>query len=553
MPRFLVVPVLFAVACASENELAGVTAEPELELHDPAEAAWMADGAVDVRGTARGLRQITVQGKAVQVEDGAFSGRVVLDRGVNVVEAGGVDANGDARFVRHGVLAGEFADPGAPVEGAVAIRVNQGGLDAMLDHAGAMITSEAIAEDLADANPVYEDHYDVWGWEAADVYADISDLSFDSPALRATPESGVLTLDVSLPNLVVEVTAYGEVVGMDFDTQVWLFADDAQIAADLTVDAEDGKLVADLRDARVNLVGFSYDTSLLPGEIEEYILVDTIRAYLEDELAAKIEEMVPPLLDEQLAGLALDTETEMLGREVSVSATFADAAIDDDGLAIGMDVDLTVAGDGKSTYAGWLYAGNARSHVSRDADLAMAVSDDFLNRALFEAWRAGVLDLSMSTDDGTLDPLMLLPLHATEGAITVDSRLPPVIVQADGGLQAQLAELVVTIDTPDGELGTHLEVSVAAFVNLDVEVEDGVLSIDLGDPTVSLTVRDSDWGASNEAVTRLVEEMLPLDTFMTLLGDIEFELPELAGLKVDKATAERDPSGVHTAIAVEIR
>jgi hypothetical protein len=175
-----------------------------------------------------------------------------------------------------------------------------------------------------------------------------------------------------------------------------------------------------------------------------------------------------------------------------------------------------------------------------------------MNRMLYEAWGAGILELTLSTYDGSLEPFLLTPLHAEEGTIAVSASLPPVLVEDDGKLQAQVAELIVTIDTPDGELGSHLQIAVHAFVEVDLLYEEGEIALDLGDVNLSLMVRQSDWGASNEAVTQLVEEMLPLETMLALLGTISFPVPEIQGLVLGDVVVSRDPGGLHTGLTAAL-
>ena len=52
-------------------------------------------------------------------------------------------------------------------------------------------------------------------------------------------------------------------------------------------------------------------------------LVDTIKGYIEDTLVSKIDEMVPPLLDDTLAGLDPSFSTEVMGQPLDVAFDFA--------------------------------------------------------------------------------------------------------------------------------------------------------------------------------------------------------------------------------------
>jgi hypothetical protein len=547
-------PVLLAACGGSDSTLVqDQFDEPTLELTTPAAGGWMQAGPVQVDGIAKNLDHVRVGDSTAQVDHGEFTGVITLDRGINVVEASGLDEHGDQRFVRNGVLAGDFGDPGVPIEHAAAIRLNQGGLDAACGMAASLLDPGAIAADAMAANPVYTDSYGIFGWDAVTIRADIAGLYFTQPRLTATPSTGMLTADAQIPDLWLQVTASGDVVGWDFSVDVWLWASVADIAGDLTIDADNGKLIVNLEDARVNLVGFGYDTSLLPSDVESYLFVDAVRGFLEDELASQIEEKVPALLEDQLAGLDLSFDTEVMGKPVSLAAEIQEAGVDRDGLLVDVDLDVHMPQGQGHEYEGYLLADGGRADPDTSADIGMSMSDDLMNRVLFEAWRAGVLDMRMSTDDGSLDPILLTQLKADEGTITINPTLPPVIVQKDGRLQAQMGELNLVIDTPGGQLGNHLEASVTAFIDLDVKVRDGVLKLALGHPEVVITVRDSDWGADNETVTNLLQQMLPVDAMIAMLGDIELPLPAIGNLSIDRATVSREESGTFTGVAVELQ
>ena len=545
---------LFSAGCKKddpegEQEL---PVDPMLTLSSPAAGAWLPLGPTPVTGHARDVRAVKVGGQdAVVGEGGDFAGEITLERGVNVVEARGTATNGDELYVRHGVLAGDFEDPSGSIDEAAVVRLNQGGLDRLMSMVGGLVDASTINDTVAGMNPIYADSYGVWGWDAVTISADVDSISFGTLELAVTPSAGKLQLAGSIPDLQVDAQAYGDVVGIDFDTDVLMWATSADLVGTVTLGAQDGMVTASIEDLSMDLVGFGYDTSLLPGDIEAYILVDTLRSTIEEQVVAMVGEQVPALIDEALAGLELSFETELMGTTLSVQADVARVDVDGDGVEMGLDlaVDMPDAGvDGQ----GVLAAGSGEPSVDRNADMGAAISDDLMNRMLYEAWAAGLLELTLSTEDGSLEPFLLTPLHAEEGSIAVSALLPPVLVEEQGKLQVQVAELIVTIDTPDGELGTHLQIAVAAFVGVDLLYEDGEIALDLGEVNLSLMVRESDWGASNEAVTQLVEEMLPLETMLALLGTISFPVPEIQGLVLGDVVVSRDPDGVHTGLTAAL-
>ncbi len=547
--------VVLGSACKKEpTEADTVDAlQPSLTVTSPAPASWLPAGTTPVAGTSEDCRAVRVEGVDATLDDsGAFSGQVDLVRGVNVVEVRALTMDGDTLYARNGVLAGDFDSPSGAVADAAIMRLNQGGIDKLLSMVGDMIEPSLINDSLSGLNPIYKDSYGILGWDAVEIAADLDSISFGPIQLSATPGNGRVVLAGSLPDLFVDAQATGQVVGIDFDSDVTMWADSADFSGTLTLGADNGKLTADVSDLSINLVNFGYDTSLLPGDIEAYILVDTLQATIEEQVLAMIDEMVPAYLGDALSGLDLTFSTELLSTALTAGAEFSWVDTDGSGIEIGLDLDVEMPDIGMSGQ-GVLSAGDASPYVDHDADLAADISDNLMNRMLYEAWSAGLLELIMSTDDGSLDPFLLTPLHATQGTIAVSAKLPPVLVQGADGLEAQAAELIVDIDTPDGEFGTHLQIAAAMAAGVDLSYADGEVALDLGEVALTLMVRESDWGASNEAVTQLVEEMLPIDVMLALLGNLSFPIPSIDGLELQSVDIGRASTGVHTAITANLR
>ncbi len=519
-------------------------------LQSPKGGEFLEEGSQEVSGKAVNLTEVQVNGVAAEVDAGTFVADVELARGVNVVEGSGVDATGHTIFDRNGVLVGEFEDDNGAVEDALLLRVNDGGLRRIGEIGADMLASQTISESITAINPVYSDSY---AWDYVIVAADVESVSYDTPEFAFKPRDGALGLQVTLPNLYVDIYAYGEAFGFDFDSDVSMWASAAVLSADLYITAQNGRIAVDIGEVTVELKDFGYDTSLLPGDVESYILVETIRDTITETLVEKVNEMVPPLLDETLSGLDPSFSTELMGLTVDLAFEFARVDIDDDGVALNLDMDVVIPSTGDHAGPGYLGADLGTPDLDTHADVSGAVSDNLLNRMLYEAWAGGLLDIRLSTDDGSLSALMLAPLKATEGTITVNALLPPVVVERDGELQAQMGELIVNIDTPGGALGDHLQAAVNAFVPLEIVVEGGELTLKLGTPEVVLMVRESTMGATDEEMTRLVEDMLPIDLLFSLLGDFSFPLPALYGLEIDEGAAERDDSGVYTGLEVSLK
>ncbi|MBM4393109.1 MAG: hypothetical protein FJ090_18450 [Deltaproteobacteria bacterium] len=540
-------------ACQKEEEAEATPGAGSLSLDTPEQGDFLEADTSHARGTAEHVTALTINGAATKINDGHFDAKIELQRGVNVVEAVAETEGATTLYVRNGVLAGNYRSASDEVEDAVVLRVNEGGLRAIGDLAEEMLSSDLVNDSLAGMNPVYSDSYGVWGWDAVTIAANVDGVYFDTPSFEFEPRDGVLELTATLPNLYVDIYAWGEAIGFDFESDVALWASSAVLTADVEIDTRGGKLDVNISNTAVTLNDFGYDTSLLPGDVESYLLVETIRDTITETLVEQIDAMVPALLDDTLAGLDPSYTTDLMGLDVQIEFAFAKAEIDRDGLQLALDLDVAVPPTGTKSGPGFLGADMGTPDVDTEADVAGAISDDLLNRVLYEAWAGGLLDMTLSTADGSLEPLVLVPFGVTEGSIEVEALLPPVVVENDGQLEAQIGELLVTIDAKGSKLGDHLKASVNVFVGLEVEIEDGELVLSLGEPRLSFMVRETSHDVSNETMTNVLEEALPIDSILALLGDFAFPLPELYGIRLDKGTASRDESGVYTGIEIGVK
>lgn len=551
MRALTLLTLAIAAGCKKDKEEEAAPEAGALTLDAPAAGSWAAEGETRASGTAQHLTDLDVSG--VHLDPARdWSTRVTLARGANVVEASGTDERGDTVTVRNGVLAGHFDDPAGAVEDAMSVRVNQPALDKLARMLEGMLTTDLIGGLIGGANPVYHDEYEVLGWSAASVSVDLVDVMFGAPDITITPSKGRLRVEIDIPDFQVDLYAYGEVIGFDLDSDIYMGADRLTGAIELSVDARQGGLEVELVESSLAFEGFWYDTSLIPGTIEDYIYVDEIAATIQETVIGQVNALVPPLLDETLSGLDPSFSTDILDKQVELTYGFGAVDVDDDGIFLSLDLDVAIQGNGRKEYPGFLGSPDEDPALSTHVEVSGAISDDLLNRVLFEAWSAGMLDISMSSADGSLSPAMLLPFKATSGAIALDAALPPVVIGQGKDIVAQIAELNVTVDLDDSELGSHLELAVNVEIPLDLSIESGVLALGLGDPALTLAVRDNDWGASNDTITRLVEESLPLDLLLALLGDFTVELPALYGMVVEEGTAARTEGTYFTEVTLGV-
>lgn len=542
--------LLVASGCKKDDlEGKGKDGPVELTIFEPEPGAMIDAGKTMVRGKVQGLDKLELNGESVDVDGNLWEAEIDLPRGITQLEVGGLDKTDHRVFLRQSVLAGDFGDPDDTVEQGMGLRLNEGGLDAATNLVADYLDPAQIDAILPSINPVYQDSYGILGIDAVEITADIETIWFDAPKIELTPGAGALQIEVTLPSVYILVPVYGQAIGIDFDTAATLQAAQVVVSGFIELDATDsGGISAGLVAPEMTIDGFYFDTSLLPGSIEDLLLSDTIQGVVQDLVTSQIALLVPDLLDEQLQALKIELETDLLGHTLSLAAGFDTISIDNDGVLLIADLDLGVADADKPT-EGYLLSGAEDPRPSDDPALAVLLSDDVVNKLLHDLWRSGLLDLSMSTEDGTLDAFLLEPFGAKEeGAITLDAALPPVLVQDGDEARLQIGELGIRLETPGGDNGDFLDVAVGGSLELDVTLQDGALKFGIGSPDISIMVRDNGWGASDESVTNLLEDELPVDTLLALIGDIEFPLPTIGDITIPDAEVGRTEDGLFTSI-----
>jgi hypothetical protein len=543
--------VLFA--CVPESDVHEISAG-ELSLSSPAPGAWIETSSIQVAGFAQGFDAVLINGTSVNVHDGQFELDVLAQRGVNVIEVTGVDQRGDRHFARHGVLAGAFDAPGAPIESAAHVRLNRPGLDTAESMVGTYLKPEELAAQATSMNPVYQDTYGAWGWDAVTIAADLDAVSFEVPDLNLIPRDGYMYIEAVIPTLAVDVSVYGDVAGMDFEEPVWVSADAAVLTSEAIIGVQNGSITADLGDSNISFQNFFIDTQMIPGAIEQALLGDTIQDKLETMILEQIQESVPALLTETLADLDISTEMELLGKKVELEATFGAAGVDAQGVFAAMDVQMSIPSQSERFYRGYLSADKGLTpKMDYQSAIYASLSDDVVNRGLFEAWRGGMLKYTVSTEDGSLPGAALSHFQADTGDVTIDAVLPPVLIERNQQLSLQVGELDVVVRTPGGGMGDYLKASITVFADVEMMALNGSVKLDLGQLDVHIMVRDSDWGASEEAITRVLEENLPIDALLSLIQDFEYPIPSFSGVEVRTVDLQRDGGAMHTNISVTLK
>lgn len=522
---------------------------PSLTVSGPERATWSATGAADMTGQVEHISTVVVNGESHAVSGDAFSVPVSLGTGINYFETEGIPTDGGASlFDRRSVLAGTFAPAEGSIPGAVAVRVNQGGLDDAADIVSGMVDAQEINSGISEMNPIVDLEYAL----GTSIAVNLQSIYFGEPMVDLIASGGALGVEVILPELLIDTGADISVLWIEGTQDLQMEASYAVIRADLALSLSNGVIGASLENTTVSLEGFSYDISLLPGEfIEDNLFDDTIREAIEDTLVEEMETMLPAAVTSLQDDLDLSYEADLLGIMVGMSAEFSDIGVDSDGVWIGMDVAIdTPATD--LTGNGYLFGDTATPEPDRASDMALMLADDALNRAMYELWLGGLLSQTLSTEDGSLDPESLSSFGITDCTITTDAALPPVIVEQQGALQLQLGEITADLRTPGFALGEFLTIRVAGAVNLDLVFDNGSIAPALTDLSLHFDILDTDWEQDEEAIVNLLNTFITPEQLLGALDGLSLELPAIDGVSIDNATIDRVETGVHSDLQIAI-
>ncbi len=567
MPRPLAMLTLL-VACSDKAEVDDVqpaVGSPSIRIDTPSAAAFLKVGTHNLTGAAVDLVSVDVtpQGgvitpteaerSAATLSAGSFAADVTAAWGINTYEALGTDAGGDTWLARRSVLAGTFSPSQGPVEQAAQVRIETDAFDTLANMVENALDPVTLSKGLAGGPPVYEESFGILGLDAVELAASVGSIDFGPPDLGIDPVPGTLVIQLVLPTVEIGLPVDGAIVGIGFDTEVTIGCDQAIISGELRIGTDgEGGLDMEVLDPNIELRGFWYDVSALPGDALEGLFTSNLQGILEAQLIAQVEAGLPVLLDATLAGLQTPTELPFLETTAVITPGFRTALVDDNGLGLVMDLDVQVPIAGTKSAPGYLHGGASLPPLT-GTDLGMIVSDDLVNRVLHELWAGGVLDLSIDSDEGLLDADLFVEFGGTNGgSIALEAMLPPVLVQKDGAPRLQVGEWLLRVETPDGDNGEYVDFACALSAAIDLEIADGSLLGTVTDPQVSYIVRGTDWTARHETITRLVEGSLPVEDLLALLGTLEFPLPTIGTFTFDDAAITRDASGASTTLALDL-
>ena len=515
--------------------------EPALAFTDPGPAGYASSGSVAIGGVADLMTEVTVNGAPASVAANRFEALFDLEPGMHGFFVDGVDENGDAHRHQGAILAGTFADASGPSYDAVQLHLGPAACSQLGPLVGGFITPDILNPVLQGLNPVVD---------SSDAVVSLGNIRFDEAIVDVVPTDQGLLLSLDLPGFVLPIDATivdALPFGIDLDIGVDVEAD---VTLDLLLDLDTdgrGNLLIDVKAVEAELGEFDLDTGLL--ELIDWLFLD------DDDLAefleTQLENLGPALggvLADTLKGLDLGMETELLGAQMSLQPAFDHADVTGDGvylsLAMALEVDAPTP-DAPGHLAFATPPSAVQDHVQ------VQISDDFMNRALFELWSGGALNLELDLSEGAASTVLLLFGGGDEGTLSLDPRLPPVWVERNGQGRMQMGEVYLTVETPGGDFGDKVEL----LMNLDAAAE---VSFDGTAAGVVLSDAQVDMVAVGASVDNDELDVEALQSAFgigigVINGLLSFPLDGLVPAGALPALAfERDPSGLGTRLELDL-
>ncbi len=536
---------------------------PTLEIHNPDRGGTDAAGTTTVTGTVSDDWstdvEVTVNGvPAVIYSDGSFSATVSWEYGLNLVTTVATDEDGNQTSDTRTVLAGDFLAYGAALLNGIVARINTTGFDtlevlgedaiASTDLTG-LLPSPAYAAEQEDCIDVIFDEVCVT-WYSVELT--VTNPYFSGIDLELDPNAaGYLDTRFSVLNPSIDWQAEGTVIGVGYSADGTIYADDITATMHLTpVITSDGlQFTVDAVDATSTNFVFDWDSWLY--DVMSFFGVD-LSTMIQDSMETAIEDAmrdeIAATLTETLSSLAINTTFDVEGNAYTLGAVPGTAAVDDEGMHIGLSTTFTVQS--------WLHTGVGAGSLtggwplppygSPTPGMELSLNADFLNQTFYALWGGGTLDQTMTAEDLGLDLESLSTFFPwTDLNVVVNPLLPPVVVPGTGTdmLELQIGDMEISMyDGPISPSNLTLQLYVTAFTPMSLDVDpSGLLVPTLGDMELyfDVTVPESNTEASADTEA-LLRAMLPA-VLPSLLGGVgSVPIPELDAFPFTISTIERD-------------
>jgi hypothetical protein len=492
---------------------------PSITITAPTRGSFTTTPVTLVQGTVTdpsGVASLTIQGNVViPAANGSFSEAVPLDPGLNIIVVEALNTLGLPSKASLALVEGTFAPDTQPITNALVGRLNQGTFDAVSRVIESKLGGPTLTQAIMAKNPLYMGSLAPLGFTIASAEVDATSCSFGQPTITLTPVAGALTVAGAIPQVDVVANAH-DYGGIPFSITGHITADQATISANVAVTITNGVLATTISNVQVHLDNFGWGLNGFPS-ILTGLASPLVQSLIENEVAKEVTAIVPQEINKALGGLATPFQQTIMGAQASFDLTPTLAAFDPLGLSLQVDANVQmtqVAGYQPLPAPGSFVTSGGAPQNGAGPDFAISVNEDLLNRVGYEAWRSGIMEITVDAQTAptlglpagiTLDasfletwiPELVGKLPASDPlAIVVSPKLPPIFraKPAPDALEAGLGEVELSVyDVAQG--GKQLIVSIAIHGRFQAQASLGptnVITVSVGTaPTFDVSVLSS--------------------------------------------------------------
>jgi hypothetical protein len=532
---------------------------PTITVTSPTRASFTENPGTTVAGTVTdptGILLLTINGNPVAVSaNGSFSEPLTLTPGINSIVVEATNGQNTQNKTTLSVLYGQNFQPGGTsVQNALVVRLDQGAFNAVGTAAGAFITPAQLSS-LTSA-PISL---------SGVATINITSVSFGTPTITLTPQTGDIDVNVVIPNLNIGLSA--SALGF-INVSGTVTADSATINATITATISNGVVTTAVTNDTVAFQNFQFNLSGLASVISSLLPSSTVQSLVSSQLTSMLKTVLPQQINQMIAGATGKPITQtIMGATATITITPTTISFDPAGATVITAADVSIASVSTATPpsapGSWITSGAAPNNMGPTPDFFASINQDFLNQVGFAVWQSGMADVTV---DGSANSIVQVPSFipldmgllqlfipelvgktaATDSiALRVAPQLPPTFVVESGAdpIEVQLGDLEVQIwDTTTNQL--VLSLALQAQVSADPTINaQNVFDVTLGsNPFVDVSLVSSPLAPSVNTIglDNFVGFVVPpvLQTVGTLWAG--FPVPVYQGLTITNTTIVQD-------------
>ncbi|RME86945.1 MAG: hypothetical protein D6785_02605 [Planctomycetota bacterium] len=552
---------------------------PTIEITEPGRGKYFTntDTTVTVKGKVQdpkyAITSLKVAGTSLAVpQNGQFSTQVNLKPGLNILWATAKNSEGGRSISVVSVLQGDYRKDTLLIPNAAWVQVSQKGLEKVKQKTLPMLTTLDVEQSLRNLNPLYSGSIPLVG--SANV--DLQILKYTNPDILFKLNQGYMDVTVTLSNLDVKAKAYGKIFGISYSLIGNTGASKVTLSAKVYLSVQNGKLNASFQNTNVLLEGF-YFTFPNSNFLNFFakLAKNIIKKKIIQAVKSTIEQKLPGFLSDMFNNLKKPITKKILGKDLEMTFVPQNANITPSAISVQMDSNVRVIGASSLFQApGSFYTPSypPTLTIGATSDFTASLNDDYLNRVLYTAWQAGLLE--MTIDDAFLSkmssssssftssiklngglilkfyPELASHINNTDPlSLEIKAFLPPIVQMAGNPdlLKASAGEIEIGFIIHQGALKrTVMKVRAHISMTVSASVSNGQLSIQfIGRPSVFGDVTEEPMMDIDESKVELLLNVVVPIMMPQLLKSIQgIQLPTLLGISIGQVTMQQDgPSG----------